>query len=482
MADYYSIVNKTISGLAKNTPEVRQAVYAKARTAIENQLRRMSPPPGEEAISAQLKLLEEAIAVIDSEYAAEQEELPEISATPLEEPPTVSEIAPAPEISPSDSPEPLSTSDLSIDSPPPPISPHTPVEPEVSSSTAPPIPPMESDGKSGGFGKALIYLIILAILGAGGYGLWTNRDTLQPMVTSLFDGFGGATSETGEESASADTSDSTQEEPSGEAREVRTAEDNSEKEPVRLGANGEDEVADTTTTDQAELETTEVPTVLDQPDTSESQAGTEPEVDPVQENQNGETAEESAVVPSASNTLGEIAYLYEEGSAGSGATRSSATVNWSLASVKLSETLPAEPVIIGKMEIPEKGISVDINIKRNIDPALSASHLIDITFEIPEGFAGGAIDNIARFVMKPSEEARGEPLVAVPVKVSDGYFLVALDNLDQAIQVNSQLLLNSGWIDIPISYTTGRRALLTLEKGGTGEQVFKEAFDDWKNR
>ena len=347
---------------------------------------------------------------------------------------------------------------------------------------APPVPPMESDGKSGGFGKALIYLIILAVLGAGGYGLWTNRDTLQPMVTSLFDGFGGATSETGEESASADSSDSTQEEPSGEAREVRTAEDNSEKEPVRLGANGEDEVADTTTTDQAELETTEVPTVLDQPDTSENQVETEPEVDPVQENQNGETAEESAVVPSASNTLGEIAYLYEEGSAGSGATRSSATVNWSLASVKLSETLPAEPVIVGKMEIPEKGISVDINIKRNIDPALSASHLIDITFEIPEGFAGGAIDNIARFVMKPSEEARGEPLVAVPVKVSDGYFLVALDNLDQAIQVNTQLLLNSGWIDIPISYTTGRRALLTLEKGGTGEQVFKEAFDDWKNR
>ena len=106
MADYYSIVNKTISGLAKNTPEVRQAVYAKARTAIENQLRRMSPPPGEEAISAQLKLLEEAIAVIDSEHAVEQEEMPEISAAPLEEPPTVSEIAPAPEISPSDSPEP----------------------------------------------------------------------------------------------------------------------------------------------------------------------------------------------------------------------------------------------------------------------------------------------------------------------------------------------------------------------------------------
>ncbi|MGI9350197.1 MAG: hypothetical protein ACR2O3_01430 [Rhizobiaceae bacterium] len=475
MADYYSIVNKTISGLAKNTPEVRQAVYGKARTAIESQLRRMSPPPGEGAISAQLNLLEEAIAVIDSEYAANELEHADIFAAPLEEPPTVSHIAPAPEIP---------TAAVPIDSPTASISTHAPLEPDVTSSHPTLDTPLEARGgaKSGGLGKALTYLVILAVLGAGGYGLWTNRDTLQPMVTSFFDEFGGTASDTGQETVASNNTESAQDESSGETSEVRNAEDNAEKEPIRLGPNGEDEVAETENTDQAELETTEVPTVLDQPDTPENQTGTEPEVDPVQENQTGEGEAENAVVPSASNALGEIAYLYEEGSAGSGATRSSATVSWSLASLKLLESLPAEPVIVGKMEIPEKGVSVDINIKRNIDPALSASHLIDITFEIPDGFVGGSVDNIARFVMKPSEEARGEPLVAVPVKVSDGYFLVALDNLDQAIQVNTQLLLSSDWIDIPISYTTGRRALLTLEKGGTGEQVFKEAFDDWKNR
>ena len=63
MADYYSILNKTITGLAKNTPEVRQAVYSKARLAIEAQLRKMDPPPAEELIANQLELLEEAILV-----------------------------------------------------------------------------------------------------------------------------------------------------------------------------------------------------------------------------------------------------------------------------------------------------------------------------------------------------------------------------------------------------------------------------------
>jgi len=150
--------------------------------------------------------------------------------------------------------------------------------------------------------------------------------------------------------------------------------------------------------------------------------------------------------------------------------------------VKPSEALPAEPVIVGNMEVPEKGMTVEVNIKRNLDQALSASHIIELTFDVPDGFAGGGIENIARFVLKPTEEARGEPLVAVPVKVSDGYFLIALDNLEQAVQVNNQLMLNSSWIDIPLSYSTGKRALLTLEKGGSGEQVFKEAFSDWKNR
>ena len=141
-----------------------------------------------------------------------------------------------------------------------------------------------------------------------------------------------------------------------------------------------------------------------------------------------------------------------------------------------------EPVIIGSMQVPEKDLSVRIVIKRNVDEALSASHLIELRFDLPQGFDGQGVEEIARFVMKNTEEARGEALVAVPVKVSEGFFLVALDNLPQAVEVNTQLLEAGGWIDIPVSYSTGRRALLTLEKGTSGRAAFEEAFNDWKNR
>ncbi len=43
--------------------------------------------------------------------------------------------------------------------------------------------------------------------------------------------------------------------------------------------------------------------------------------------------------------------------------------------------------------------------------------------------------------MKANEQARGEGLVAVPVKIDAGYFLIALNNLEQAAATNKRLLL-----------------------------------------
>ncbi|MEM9277996.1 MAG: hypothetical protein AAGA76_05440 [Pseudomonadota bacterium] len=471
MADYYSILNKTISGLAKNTPEVRQAVYAKARIAIEDQLRRMTPPPLEEAIAEQLKLLEEAIIVIDSEFASEQLDPSFAEPTIPDEPPTVSEVSPAPE---SVAPPPTPVADVSQPQSSPQVeeSAAAPVQSPVSNDQPQTYDDhVETGKKSGNAGKILVYLLIVALLGGTGYGVWANRSSLEPVIASLF----------GSSDQPETTSDTDEASEQG-VREVRIAEDNEEKEPVRLGADGQDEAPEPSQIEQAQTGSEETPLVLEQQGEEPAPVETQPEVEPVVEGQTAEDTTQNQPEIASANTLGEVAYLYEEGGAGAGATRASATVNWSIARVKPSEDLPPEPVIVGKMDVPEKGLAIELNIKRNVDPALSASHIIELTFEVPNGFAGGSIDNIARFVMKPTEEARGEPLVAVPVKVSDGYFLIALDNLDQAIEVNRQLLLRSSWIDVPVSYSTGKRALLTLEKGGSGEQVFKEAFEYWNNR
>lgn len=544
MADYYSILEKTISGLPNNTPEVRTAVYKKARTAIETQLRNLDPTPSEEAINAQLQLLEEAIVLIDVEYGTDvaqatgfntppptaelppEPEAPEQD-TPEPQVPTYSE--PEPEVQPQPQPQTQPETETSFQAPPETVhqSPQAPasvapqsvdeipeaiveraevavdaipatqadmgdpvaVSSEVSSNTpqvdnpsisvdpdtrdilSPIIDAGRTDGfeqaaplagseglaeeKSSGVGGFIKLLVVLGILGGAGFAIWKNKDELTNFATSLF---GGSQVESTDVSTNNETSEPEVETPKPEVAEDVAPPAPEVEEPV------EPEVVEPETATQEPVEETPV----EETQTAET---TSPEAAPE------ENTQQSGVIP-----IGEVAYLYEEGVAGSGASRTNAAVTWELRQESLRQGLPAEPVIIGKMDVPEKSFVVDIKIKRNVDEAVSASHLIEMRFNLPEDFTGKTVESIARFVMKATEEAPGEPLVAVPVKVTEGNFLIALDNLQQAVTVNTQLLREAAWIDIPLVYGTGKRALLTLEKGGTGERVFTQAFADWQNR
>ena len=42
------------------------------------------------------------------------------------------------------------------------------------------------------------------------------------------------------------------------------------------------------------------------------------------------------------------------------------------------------------------------------------------------------------------------------------------------------LLRRQSWIDVPLVYKSGRRALLTMEKGIPGDKVFDEALKAWQ--
>ncbi len=175
---------------------------------------------------------------------------------------------------------------------------------------------------------------------------------------------------------------------------------------------------------------------------------------------------------------GPSAILYEEGTSQGENSFDAGAVRWSLTQEDIGAGTN-EPVINGRMDIPGRNVVLLLTLKRNVDPALPASHLIELIFAVPDEFSGGAIADINRFVMKESEQSRGENLVGVPAKLGDGLFLIALNNLDQARATNVNLLSTRGWIDIPLQYRTGRRALVTLEKGAEGTRVFSEAFDAW---
>ena len=120
-----------------------------------------------------------------------------------------------------------------------------------------------------------------------------------------------------------------------------------------------------------------------------------------------------------------------------------------------------------------------MTIKRNADQTLPASHIIEMIFLTPEGFDGGGIENILRVAMKGSEQEAGNPLIGIPAKIADGFFLVALNDTKAEIDANLTLLRRQSWIDVPVVYKSGRRALFTMEKGIPGEKVFDEALKAW---
>ena len=449
MADYYSILDKTISRLPENTVANRSLVFAKAREAIERQLRGLTPLPSEDAIARQMMSLENAISKIEVEqsFDADMDSVAEAvtaSVSELEE--TVEPAVEAPS-TPNERNEPQ------------PITLQTPPRTEEQDFIA------DVPNKRGTLGRVLPYLIGLAIVGGGAYGLWLNKDALLDTTKPAIE-------------AAAPASDNTPSETQTPVN-IETVEIGSpDKESARLGGNGESVAPEPIVVEpvsQPNGENTTEPLVL--------QPAPDPAVEPapltekpVEVTEIGKTGEEPASEKPGLPAIAQKAYLYEEGGANGAASRSDAAIVWTLDQEAPSPGQPAEAVVKGRLDIPGKPLSMVITIKRNTDEGLPASHIIELNFD------GDEIDNVARFVMKASEQARGEGLVAVPAKIDTGYFLIALNNLPQAVETNSKLLLESDWIDIPLGYATGRRALVTLEKGVIGERVFREAFEDWKNR
>jgi hypothetical protein len=115
------------------------------------------------------------------------------------------------------------------------------------------------------------------------------------------------------------------------------------------------------------------------------------------------------------------AVLYEEEPNNPYGGRSEGTVTW-----RAETVAPGQLSIRAEIEIPQKQMSVVWELRRNIDPALTASHTIEITFN-------QEIANVPGVLMKASEQARGSPLAGVSVKVKQANFLIGLSSADAQI-------------------------------------------------
>jgi hypothetical protein len=131
------------------------------------------------------------------------------------------------------------------------------------------------------------------------------------------------------------------------------------------------------------------------------------------------------------------------------------------------------------IDVPDRKFKMTMSLRRNTDTSLPASHTVELKFVLPRDFVGGGVGNVPGILMKSNEGARGTPLAGLAVKVTNDFFLVGLSNVDADRQSNLQAILERTWIDIPLVYSNNRRAIIAIEKGASGAQVFKTAFTAW---
>jgi hypothetical protein len=167
--------------------------------------------------------------------------------------------------------------------------------------------------------------------------------------------------------------------------------------------------------------------------------------------------------------------LYEEDPNDPAGKRYVGSAVWRTESVPPSPDQKPNIAARADIEIPAQNISIRWSLRRNDNKALPASHTIEVMFTVPPNFPHGGITNIPGVLMKQSETTRGVALVGLAVKVANNFFLIGLSSVETNMQRNIQLLEWS-WIDFPMVYGDGKRAIITIEKGTPGERAFTDVL------
>ena len=155
-------------------------------------------------------------------------------------------------------------------------------------------------------------------------------------------------------------------------------------------------------------------------------------------------------------------------------------VFWRLDSESAGQGRPVETIVRATIEVAEAGLALDFTIRRNTDSAFPASHIIGLRFTPAGDPAQNAVREVGVPQFKIEEGERGAPLSAINSALGDNLFVAAMSNVPVEVERNLELILNRLWIDVPVRFASGRRGIITFEKGVSGSQTLADAFGRWR--
>jgi hypothetical protein len=182
-------------------------------------------------------------------------------------------------------------------------------------------------------------------------------------------------------------------------------------------------------------------------------------------------------VPGGETAAAQRVVFYEEYPTDPQGKRYTGSAVWRTETVSPGPGLAKDLAVRAEVTIPQRSMAMTWSLRRSADKAV---YTIETTFNLPADFPGGGIADVPGILMKQGEQAHGTPLTGLAVKVMNGFFVIGLSTDDTNVQHNEQLLKEFSWLDIPIVYTNGGRAILAIEKGLTGDRAFAAVFGAWE--
>lgn len=470
MADYYPLISRAVSGLSDQSPEMRGAVFERARSALLQQLRSLDPPLSEDEIDQERDALDAAIATIEAEYSGTLEEVP----------------IDGPEPSAAAEPEYGSTDNAVY------------AQPDWQSAEA---RPREEWGDTSRESSSRGHdwadnSSTQHDFPEPAYAQAPARQQDDEIPESLPQGFTlPGQRQPGEPAPRRQTvSDRTAERarPRVDSVSPRVSKGGGIRAAIMalslvvvIGAIASVAywLSSGQTDTPAPAPVVEVPPIGDDGKIVERIGGepppTAPGVDaaPVQQQASPIVPPVTAPTDSDTLTVAQRAIFYEED-----ATNPQAEARASAGSAVWYLDPPAagavDPTIRSVVTFADAAITMTMTIRRNLDPTLPASHTIELFF-VPGAESGRNVRDIGLLQLKEEETVRGAPVAGLPMPVQDNFFLIGLSNIPGDIQRNTNLLTGRNWIDIPIRFAAGQRAIVSFEKGVSGEQIIARAFQAW---
>lgn len=504
MADYYPLLARALDALPDRTPALRKAVYDRARSALIGQLRNLDPPVPEADIELERKALDAAIERLEAGYGnAPAAPLETPAPPPAEAKPPARTETPAAKVEPEPKPAPAS--------PPPPLPEAAPPKAEAKPAEAKPAEPKPAAPRPAGpkpAGPAQpkppaepkkpppeplppSSPPAADLLPEPGPPVDAqpfvppprrSRPEERPEAAGFIPAVPPAE---GEDAAAGEGTNGRQRPridvvapPSGRSRLLRNLFVGGVLASViALIAVAAFFLRDQPADLQRKAAETQEESAAEAPDAKfADRVGGEAEPRP-------KPAAPGASPAQPEVTVSQRALLYEENAADPRAqpTAIGGHAVWRLDTVSGEQGEPLQTVLRATIEYPEAGLTLAMTIRRNRDATLPASHTIELAFTNYGSGAKRAVQNVGLIQPKEEEVSRGSPVSGLPVRVRENLFLIGLSSLKSDVDRNTDLLLHRNWFDLPISYASGTRAILTFEKGNAGTRAMQAAFEAWKD-